>query len=179
MSSQEALEVFFLEVAIEFLDITWEFPGGSDVKASARNAGDLGSILGSGRFPGEGNGNLLQYSCLENPMDWGAWWATGHGVSKSRTRLSDFTFTFFWYNMHILWAYTKHCKLCKKSSNFYLLKRKKIKMVSCQLSTPGKRGGDRNHLLWSSDSHWLPVLGPVGLASVIWDSLSGAGDSTV
>ena len=45
--------------------------------------------------PGEGNGNPLQYSCLENPMDGGAWWATVHGVAKSCTRLSDFTFTFF------------------------------------------------------------------------------------
>ena len=49
------------------------FPGGSEVKASACNAGDLGSIPGSGRSPGEGNGNPLQYSCLENPMDRGAW----------------------------------------------------------------------------------------------------------
>ena len=71
------------------------FPGGSEVKASASNAGDLGSIPGSGRSPGEGNGNPLQYSCLENPMDGGAWWATAHGVAKSRTRLSDCTFTFF------------------------------------------------------------------------------------
>ena len=67
------------------------FPGGSQVKVSAHNAGDLGSIPGSGRSPGEGNGNPLQYSCLENPMDGGAWWATVHGVAKSRTRLSDFT----------------------------------------------------------------------------------------
>ena len=70
------------------------FPGGSDSKASACNAGDLGLIPGLGRSPGEGNGNPLQYSCLENPMDGGAWWATVHGVSKSWTRLSDFTFTF-------------------------------------------------------------------------------------
>ena len=49
------------------------FPGGSDGKASAYNAGNLGSVPGSGRSPGEGNGNLLQYSCLENPMDGGAW----------------------------------------------------------------------------------------------------------
>ena len=47
-----------------------------------------------GRSPGEGNGNPLQYSCLENPMDGGAWWAPVHGVAKSQTRLSDFTFTF-------------------------------------------------------------------------------------
>ena len=58
------------------------FPGGSEVKASACNVGDLGSIPGSGRLPGEGNGNPLQYSCLENPMDEGAWWATVHGVTK-------------------------------------------------------------------------------------------------
>ena len=64
------------------------------VKASACNAGDLGSIPGSGRSPGEGNGNPLQYSCLENPMDGGAWRATVHGVAKSETRLRDFTFTF-------------------------------------------------------------------------------------
>ena len=61
------------------------------VKASAYNAGDLGSISGLGRSPGEGNGKLFQYSCLENSMDGGAWWATVHGVAKSRTRLSDFT----------------------------------------------------------------------------------------
>ena len=58
------------------------FPGGSEVKASASNAGDLGLIPGSGRSPGEGNGNPLQYSCLENPMDGGAWWATVHGVAR-------------------------------------------------------------------------------------------------
>ena len=68
------------------------FPGGSEVKASACNVGDLGSIPGLGRSPGEGNCNPLQYSCLENPMDRGAWWATVHGVTKSWTRLSNFTF---------------------------------------------------------------------------------------
>ena len=61
------------------------FPGGSEGKASACNAGDPGSIPGLGRSPGEGNGNPLQYYCLENPMDRGAWWATVHGVAKSRT----------------------------------------------------------------------------------------------
>ena len=62
-----------------------DFPGGSEVKASACNVGDLGSIPGSGRPPGEGNGNPLPYSCLENPMDRGAWWATVHGVAESDT----------------------------------------------------------------------------------------------
>ena len=61
------------------------FPGGSEVRESASNAGDPGSIPGSGRSPGEGNGNPLQYSCLENPMDGGVWWATVHGVAKSQT----------------------------------------------------------------------------------------------
>ena len=70
-----------------------DFLGGSDEKASVYNAGDLGSIPGSGRFSGEGNGNPLQYSCLENPMDGEAWSATVHGVTKSWTGLSDFTFT--------------------------------------------------------------------------------------
>ena len=71
-----------------------DFPSGSDGTVSVYNQGDPGSIPGLGRSPGEGNGNPLQYSCLENPMDGGAWWATVHGVTKSRTRLSDFTFTF-------------------------------------------------------------------------------------
>ena len=61
------------------------FPGGSDSKESACNAEDLGSISGSGRSPGEGNVNPLQYSCLGNPMDRGAWWATVRGVAKSQT----------------------------------------------------------------------------------------------
>ena len=69
------------------------FLGGSEDKASACNAGDPGSIPGLGRSLGEGNGNPLQYSCMENPMDRGAWRATVHGVAKSQTRLSDFTLT--------------------------------------------------------------------------------------
>ena len=68
-----------------------DFPGGSDGKASAYNEGDPGSIPELGRSPGEGNGNILQYSCLENPMDRGAWLATVHGIANSRTRLSNFT----------------------------------------------------------------------------------------
>ena len=65
------------------------FPGGSGGRESACDAGDPGSVPGSGRGPGEGNGNLLQYSCLENSMDRGAWRAIVHGVAKSRTRLSN------------------------------------------------------------------------------------------
>ena len=74
------------------------FPGGSVSKESACNAGDLGSIPGSGRSPRGGHGNPLQYSCLENPLDGGEWWATVHGVSKESdtteaTSLSLFTGT--------------------------------------------------------------------------------------
>ena len=64
---------------------TYDFPDGSDGEASAYNVGDLGSVPGLGRSPGEGNGNPLQYSCLENPMDRRAWQATVHGVAKSWT----------------------------------------------------------------------------------------------
>ena len=65
------------------------FPGGSDGEESAFNAGDLSSIPRLGRLPGEGTGNPLQYSRLENPMDRGAWQATVRGVANGRTRLSD------------------------------------------------------------------------------------------
>ena len=63
------------------------FPGGSDGKGSACNAGDPGLNPGLERSPGEGNGNPLQCSCLENPRDGGAWWAAVSGVAQSRTRL--------------------------------------------------------------------------------------------
>ena len=66
-----------------------DFPGGTVVKNPPANAGDarnVGLIPGLGRFPGGGNGNSFQYSCLENSMDRGAWWATVHGVAKSWTQ---------------------------------------------------------------------------------------------
>ena len=72
----------------------WGFSGGSDGKKSAFNIGDVGSIPWSGRSPGEGNGYPLQYSCLENSIDRGAWQATVHGITKSWTRLNDFHFHF-------------------------------------------------------------------------------------
>ena len=65
------------------------FPGGSEGEESACHARDPGSIPGSGRFPAEGNGNPLRYSCLENPMDRGVWWATTPGIAKSQIELSD------------------------------------------------------------------------------------------
>ena len=80
-------KVYYSVGELHCLFVSCDFPGGSDGKASAYNAGEPGSIPGLGRSPGEGNGNPLQYSCLENSMDWGAWWVTVHGVAKSRTRL--------------------------------------------------------------------------------------------
>ena len=65
------------------------FPGGSVVKNPPANAGDLGLIPGLERSPGEGNGYPLQYSCLENPMDRGAWPSAVHGATKSETGLND------------------------------------------------------------------------------------------
>ena len=77
----------------------WVLPRWLSGKESAYNSGateDMSSISGSGRSPGEGNSNPLQYSCLENPLDGGAWLATVHEVAKSRTWLSDFTFYFLY-----------------------------------------------------------------------------------
>jgi len=102
--------------------------GGSEVKASACNVGDLGSIPGLGRSPGEGNGNPLQYSCLVNPMDGGAWWATVHGVPKSRTQLRDFTSLQFTREHRagagVAFHYEENCQLQKEihgNSSLYIL----------------------------------------------------------
>ena len=77
--------------------LTQGFPGGSADKESACNAGDPGSISGLGRSAGEGEGHPLQYSGLENSTDGGAWWATVHGVAKSRTQLSYFHIHFHFH----------------------------------------------------------------------------------
>ena len=81
------------------------FPGGSEVKNQPVNAGDVGSIPGSERSPGEGNSNPLHYSCLGNPMDRGAWWATVHVVSKEldtieRLNNNNCMFTIYKINRH-------------------------------------------------------------------------------
>ena len=73
------------------INLNSRFPGVSALNYLPVNVGDTGLIPGSGRPPGEGNGNPLQYCCLENPMDRGAWWGTVHGVTKSWTRLSAHT----------------------------------------------------------------------------------------
>ena len=85
--------------------ILLDFPCGSDSKDFACNAEDWGLIPGSGRSPGEGNGNPPQYSRLENPMDRGAWWTIVHGVTKSWTRLSDNILTtyLYWHQTKLSW----------------------------------------------------------------------------
>ena len=82
--------MFFFPRSTEiYILIDIVFPGGSDGKESPCNGGDPGSIPGLGRSSGEGNGYPLQYSCMENSMDRGVWWATVHGVAKSQTRLRN------------------------------------------------------------------------------------------
>ena len=85
----------------------WGFPGGSDSKESACNAGNPDLIPGSGRSPGGGHGNPLQCSCLENFMDRGAWWASVPGVAKNWTQLRDYHFHFF---SHGKYGRRKHSK---------------------------------------------------------------------
>ena len=108
------------------------FPGGSDSKESACNAGDLGLILGSGRCPGEGNGNPLQYSCLQNFMDQGARWATVHSTAKSRTRLSD-------THTHVQHDYYKpiHCGIVlkQKFGNSPRVQQEGIPLICLQWNT--------------------------------------------
>ena len=84
--------VFVFQHNSWYLKSCLDFPDGpvvNNLPASAGDAEDVSSIPGSGRSPAEGNGNPLQYSCLENPMDRGTWWATVHGVTKSQTRLKQ------------------------------------------------------------------------------------------
>ena len=96
---------YFLYDNVHLVDL-WGFPCGSDGKAPTYNAGNPGSISGSRSSPGEGNGNPLQFSCLENPMDGGARQATVHGVAKSQTGLSDFT------SFHLSFVDLRASELC-------------------------------------------------------------------
>ena len=124
------------------------FPGGSVVKnlaANARDAGNVGSVPGSGRSPGERNSNPSQYSCLENPMDRGAWWATVPGVPKTQTQLStcaysthlkkqsplsDFTDRLWLrklFNLARLWGFVPRCPRCPV---FFLLSLSSLSLLS-------------------------------------------------
>ena len=85
------LSCYSYSSSLPIKNLLWTFPNGSSFKECTRNAGDTGeasSTHGSKRSPGRGNGTPLQHSCLKNPMDRGAWWATVHRVTKSRTQLS-------------------------------------------------------------------------------------------
>ena len=85
--------IFVISYLLLILSLVYSFanflPGGLDGKESACNVADQGSVPGLGRSPREGNGNPVQYSCLENPMDRGVWQATVHRVTKSQIRVSD------------------------------------------------------------------------------------------
>ena len=108
----------------------WGFPGGSVVKnlpANAGDTGDLGLIPGLGRSPGKGNGTPFQYSCLENPMNRGAWWATVFGVAKSWTRLSTLTHT---HKPSVLSCHTYSLVFIKSTNMTMILVNSHFLMVS-------------------------------------------------
>ena len=136
--------------------------GGSEVKASACNVGDLGLIPGLGRSPGEGNGNPLQYSCLENPIDRGAWWATVHGVVKSRTQLSDFTLL----HMHMYVCVLSNSVMCDScdpmdcslpsSSVYGILQARVLECVAISSSRGSSQTRDQTHV--SCISRWVLYL---------------------
>ena len=145
------------------------FPGGSEDKASACNAGDLGSIPGLERSPGEGNGNRFQYSYLENPMDRGAYRATVHRVAKSQTQLSDFTsltssrtihviasdrITFFWRLNNIpLCIYTTCMYACSVTS---------VVSASCDLMDCNSPGPSVHGILQAWIQEWVAMLSSRG-----------------
>ena len=132
------------------------FPGGSEVKVSAYNAGDLGSICGSGRSPGEGNGNPLQYSCLENPMDRGAWWVAkswGRKELDTTKRLHSLT-----QNKSLSEYLTKH--ILKFLSGFFFVVEAYIWVASFIFSTFQSEIEHSTHsinICWKNKSM---VLGP-------------------
>ena len=98
------------------------FPGGLDGKESACSVGDQGLILGSGRSPGKGPGNQRHYSCLEHPMDRGAWQATVHGVTKSRKTFLNFQLEFYFYRVYFPQLCLLQCFICmwQKRHAYYL-----------------------------------------------------------
>ena len=88
-ANTDVIDVILVLPVLEFHIGASQVLSGKESTCQAGDAGDLGSIPGLGRFPRVGNGNALQYSCLENPMDRGAWQATVHGIAKSQTQLSE------------------------------------------------------------------------------------------
>ena len=124
------------------------FPGGSHSKMeSAYNARDLGSIPGSGRSPGEGNGNPPQYSCLENSMDRGAWQATVHGVAKSWTQLSNSPHTHTHTHTHCFFALSAY--ILSKSWYGTPSSLHSGEYPACHVGDQDSPSG-RQHTLWAS-----------------------------
>ena len=126
------------------------YPGGSDGKESVCNVGDLGSIPGLERSPGGGHGNPLQYSCLENPMDRGAWGATAHGVSKS----------------HSVMSMTERLSIAQHSTNC------QVTFIATEVESPAWKeplfNSSQNLLLSFSED---TVLETFSLAHLIWGTL--------
>ena len=105
-------------------------------------------IPGSGRSPGEGNGNLLQYSCLENPMDGGAWWATVCGVTKSRTQLKQLSThpRFFFFLFHFIQVFEKSHSCSERLNFMYNLY--SLVLVNGKDQGEGKSSFSKLHITW-------------------------------
>ena len=133
----------------------YKCPGGSDCKKSARNSGDLGSIPGSGRPSGEEKGNALQYFCLENSMDRGAWQAIVHGLAKSQTRLSDCHSLYIYIGLPRQFSgreYACQCKRCRFSPWVGKIPwRRKWRPTLVLL--PGKSHGQKSLVSYSPQGH--------------------------
>ena len=127
------------------------FPGGSDGKESAQNVGDPILIPGVGRSPGEGHGNPFQYSCLENPMDRGAWQATVYKVTKSQTRLNDFTLTF--QLLSYVWLFVAPWTVVHQAPVHGIFQARKLDWVAISFSRGSSQPRD-----WTCDS-WVSCIG--------------------
>jgi len=148
--------------------------GGSDGEESACNARDLGSVTGSGKSPGEGNGNPFQYFCLGNPMNRGAWQATFHGAVKSQTQLRDWT-TSPWLShpppLHLTLTW-------ETDLTWFFLGSRSLQPLSgsCLPLFPGRKewyAGVGTELLpfeMATDASWLS-LSWLNQGSVVWDRI--------
>ena len=115
-----AHSISFISMDLRQFLLLFDFPGGSDGKVSVYNAGDPGSNPGLGRSPGEGNGNPLQYYCLENAMDREAWKATVYGVAKSQTRRNERFGLVLLFSQNRIYEATFSSEICCKSCFSFL-----------------------------------------------------------
>ena len=123
------------------------FPGSSEIKNLPGNAGNAGLAPGSGRSPGEGNGNPLQYSCLENSMDRGAWWATVHGVTRVRHNVVTKPPPMIYYHCALCITGHVHCRISSSISGV------------CPLNSPQLRQSKTSLVIFDSTfSYWLSLL---------------------